>query len=151
MPMINGLAIVVGPGARAYSCCSHMPKQALPRWPRHQQSRRIALIFYDAKQPGPNPVVVRLFVHERQGLRFDVETIDLAGLEHRKPAYRNTVNARGEVPALRLDDGRIITEITAISTRSRKAEGACSARRRKSARRSICGRGGPISKSSFRS
>jgi glutathione S-transferase len=31
-----------------------------------------------------------------------------------EPAYRNAVNARGEVPALRLDDGRIITEITAI-------------------------------------
>jgi glutathione S-transferase len=72
------------------------------------------LIFYDAKQPGPNPTVVRLFVHERRGLRFDVELIDLAGLENRKPAYRNTINARGEVPALRLDNGRIITEITAI-------------------------------------
>lgn len=72
------------------------------------------MILYDAKQPGPNPVVVRLFVHERRGLQFDVESIDLAGLENRKPAYRNTINARGEVPALRLDNGRIITEITAI-------------------------------------
>lgn len=72
------------------------------------------MILYDAKQPGPNPAVVRLFVHERRGLRFDVELIDLAGLENRKPAYRNTINARGEVPALRLDNGRIITEITAI-------------------------------------
>ena len=72
------------------------------------------MIYYDAKQPGPNPVVVRLFVHERKGLRFDVELIDLAGLENRKPAYRNNINARGEVPALRLGDGRIITEITAI-------------------------------------
>lgn len=72
------------------------------------------MILYDAKQPGPNPVVVRLFVHERRGLQFDVESIDLAGLENRKPAYRNTINARGEVPALSLDNGRIITEITAI-------------------------------------
>lgn len=72
------------------------------------------MIFYDAKQPGPNPAVVRLFVLERQGLRFDVELIDLAALENRKPAYRNTVNVRGEVPALRLDNGTIITEITAI-------------------------------------
>ncbi|MGK9055596.1 glutathione S-transferase family protein [Neorhizobium petrolearium] len=60
----------------------------LPPWPRYQQFRSKALIFYDAKQPGPNPVVVRLFVHERKGLRFDVELIDLAGLENRKPAYR---------------------------------------------------------------
>lgn len=72
------------------------------------------MIFYDAKQPGPNPVVVRLFVYERKSLSFDVVSIDLAGLENRNPLYRNTVNARGEVPALRLDDGRIITEITAI-------------------------------------
>lgn len=72
------------------------------------------MIFYDAKQPGPNPVTVRLFVHERGGLRFDVETIDLAGLENRKRPYRDDVNARGEVPALRLDNGGVITEITAI-------------------------------------
>lgn len=72
------------------------------------------MILYDAKQPGPNPAVVRLFVHERQRLRFDVELIDLAALENRKPAYRNAINARGEVPALRLDSGKIITEITAI-------------------------------------
>ncbi|MDR7194644.1 glutathione S-transferase family protein [Luteimonas terrae] len=72
------------------------------------------MILYDANAPGPNPVVVRLFVHERQGLQFDVETIDLVGLENRRPAYLRHVNARGEVPALRLDDGTIITEITAI-------------------------------------
>jgi glutathione S-transferase len=72
------------------------------------------VIFYDSQQPGPNPVTVRLFVHERQGLSFDVETIDLAALENRKPPYRTEINPRGEVPALRLDDGTIITEITAI-------------------------------------
>ena len=72
------------------------------------------MILYDANAPGPNPVVVRLFVHERKGLRFDVETIDLIGLENRRPAYLRNINARGEVPALRLDSGTIITEITAI-------------------------------------
>lgn len=72
------------------------------------------MIFYDARQPGPNPVTVRLFVHERRGLKFDVQLIDLAGLENRKRPYRENVNARGEVPALRLDDGKVITEITAI-------------------------------------
>lgn len=72
------------------------------------------MIFYDANAPGPNPTTVRLFVHERQGLEFDVETIDLFGLENRKRPYLENVNARGEVPALRLDDGTIITEITAI-------------------------------------
>ncbi|MCD9030202.1 glutathione S-transferase family protein [Luteimonas sp. Y-2-2-4F] len=80
---------------------------------RHDATEK-TMILYDANAPGPNPVVVRLFVHERGGLRFDVQTIDLVGLENRKPAYLRDVNARGEVPALRLDDGRVITEITAI-------------------------------------
>jgi glutathione S-transferase len=72
------------------------------------------MILYDANAPGPNPVTVRLFVMERQGLSFDVVSIDLANLANRAKEYRTTVSARGEVPALRLDDGRVITEITAI-------------------------------------
>jgi glutathione S-transferase len=72
------------------------------------------MIFYDANAPGPNPTTVRLFAHERGGLEFDVVTIDLMGLENRKRRYLNDVNARGEVPALRLEDGSVITEITAI-------------------------------------
>lgn len=72
------------------------------------------MILYDANAPGPNPVTVRLFVLERGGLSFDVETVDLANLVNRAKAYRTTVNARGEVPALRLDNGKVITEITAI-------------------------------------
>lgn len=72
------------------------------------------MILYDANAPGPNPVTVRLFVLERGGLSFDVETIDLANLANRAKSYRTTVNARGEVPALRLDSGKVITEITAI-------------------------------------
>ncbi|MFS2154400.1 glutathione S-transferase family protein [Rhizobium sp. Rhizsp42] len=72
------------------------------------------MILYDANAPGPNPVTVRLFVMERGGLSLDVVTIDLANLANRAKEYRTTVNARGEVPALRLDDGRVITEITAI-------------------------------------
>lgn len=72
------------------------------------------MIFYDADRPGPNPVTVRLFVHERRGLKFDVVTIELEGLENRKRPFLENVNARGEVPALRLDNGKIITEISAI-------------------------------------
>jgi glutathione S-transferase len=72
------------------------------------------MILYDANAPGPNPVTVRLFILERTGIRLDVETIDLANLANRAKPYRTTVNARGEVPALRLDNGKIITEITAI-------------------------------------
>lgn len=72
------------------------------------------MILYDANAPGPNPVTVRLFIHERGGLDLDVVTVDLASLANRAKPYRTTVNARGEVPALRLDDSRVITEITAI-------------------------------------
>ncbi|MBP0623184.1 glutathione S-transferase family protein [Cupriavidus consociatus] len=72
------------------------------------------MILYDANAPGPNPVTVRLFVLERGGLNLDVETIDLANLENRGKTYKDEINARGEVPALRLDDGRVLTEITAI-------------------------------------
>ncbi|GAA1187313.1 glutathione S-transferase family protein [Nesterenkonia xinjiangensis] len=72
------------------------------------------MILYDANAPGPNPTTVRLFAHERGGLDFDVVTIDLVGLENRRRAYLTEISARGEVPALRLDDGTVLTEITAI-------------------------------------
>lgn len=72
------------------------------------------MIFYDSLQPGPNPTTVRLFVHERGGLHFDVQTLNMRMLENRRAPYTTEVNARGEMPALRLDNGKVITEITAI-------------------------------------
>lgn len=51
------------------------------------------MILYDANRPGPNPVTVRLFVHERKGLQFDVETIDLEGLENRRRGTEAAQNA----------------------------------------------------------
>lgn len=72
------------------------------------------MILYDTDAPGPNPVTVRLFVLERGGLDFDVAIVSLATLENRGEAFCATINSRGEVPALRLDDGRVLTEITAI-------------------------------------
>lgn len=68
--------------------------------------------LYDAS--APNPFVVRLFVLERGGLSLDVQQVDIMALENRKFAYRKNVNERGELPALRLDDGTVLTEITAI-------------------------------------
>lgn len=68
--------------------------------------------LYDA--PAPNPLVVRLFIHERGGLAFDAETVDIRNRTNRGLHYRQQVNPRGEVPALVLDDGQVITEITAI-------------------------------------
>lgn len=72
------------------------------------------MIFYDANSPAPNPATVRQFILERGGLNLNVEQIDLNNLANRDADYINNVNQRGEVPALRLDDGTVITEITAI-------------------------------------
>lgn len=72
------------------------------------------MLFYDADVAGPNPFTVRLFAHERGSLAFDTEIVALSMLENRGRKYRETVNPRGEVPALRLDDGQVLTEITAI-------------------------------------
>ncbi|KAH7242659.1 glutathione S-transferase [Fusarium tricinctum] len=71
------------------------------------------MLFYDNKS-GPNPLVVRIFVMERGGLELDVQSIDLFKTEQRRLAYRTQVNKRGEVLALRLDDGTVITESVAI-------------------------------------
>jgi glutathione S-transferase len=72
------------------------------------------MILYDSNVPGVNPVTVRLFILERGGINLDVTQVDLLNLENRSKAFRDTVNARGELPALRLDSGEVITEITAI-------------------------------------
>jgi glutathione S-transferase len=61
----------------------------------------------------PNPMAVRLFVLERGGLSIDVETVDIMSLQNRRLPYRAII-PRGEVPALPLDNGTVITEITAI-------------------------------------
>jgi glutathione S-transferase len=72
------------------------------------------MLFYDANVASPNPATVRLFILERGHLDLDVQSVDLINLENRTKAYRETVNQRGELPALRLDNGQVITEITAI-------------------------------------
>ncbi|WP_170317728.1 glutathione S-transferase family protein [Paroceanicella profunda] len=72
------------------------------------------MLFYDADNPTPNVMPVRMFIHERDGLALDTTIISLAELENRGRNYRETVNRRGEVPALRGQDGQVITEIIAI-------------------------------------
>lgn len=72
------------------------------------------MLLYDGDSPSPNVMPVRMFVHERGGLAFDTQVVGLSTLENRGRVYRETVNKRGEMPALRLDDGQVITEITAI-------------------------------------
>ena len=62
---------------------------------------------------GPNPKVVRMFMAERGIAGIQVQTIDLLGGENRQAPYL-AKNPAGQCPALELDDGSILTEITAI-------------------------------------
>ncbi len=62
---------------------------------------------------GPNPHVVRMVLAEK-GIELPKHRLDIAGRENRKAPYLS-VNPMGQVPALELDDGRILTEITAIA------------------------------------
>ncbi|MEM9744501.1 MAG: glutathione S-transferase [Pseudomonadota bacterium] len=61
---------------------------------------------------GPNPQVVRTFAAEL-GTELATVEIDIMAAENRKPDYLAR-NPRGQLPALELEDGTIIAEITAI-------------------------------------
>jgi len=62
---------------------------------------------------GPNPRVVRMFIAEK-GIDIPRQDIDIRGGENRREPYVSKVNPRGQSPALELDDGSTIAEITAI-------------------------------------
>lgn len=62
---------------------------------------------------GPNPRVVKLFMAEK-GIEIPEVEVDLRGGENRRAPYNVAVNPAGQTPALALDDGSVITEITAI-------------------------------------
>ena len=66
--------------------------------------------FYDSI--GPNPRAVRMFMAER-GISIPADKVDLRAGENRQPAYL-AKNPSGQTPALELDDGSFIAEITAI-------------------------------------
>ena len=61
---------------------------------------------------GPNPKMVRMFMKEK-GIELPLVQVDLMGGENRKQPYLDK-NPAGQCPALELDDGTYITEITAI-------------------------------------
>lgn len=61
---------------------------------------------------GPNPHMVRMFMAEK-GLDVAKVEVDLRGGENRREPYLK-VNPAGQTPALELDDGTVLTEITAI-------------------------------------
>ena len=67
--------------------------------------------FYDSM--GPNPKLVRMFAAEK-GFTFPkVEKVDLMGGANRQEPYL-AKNPAGQVPALELDDGLVISETVAI-------------------------------------
>jgi glutathione S-transferase len=61
---------------------------------------------------GPNPHMVRMFMAEK-GFEVPSVKIDLMTGENRREDYLK-VNPSGQCPALELDDGTVIAEITAI-------------------------------------
>jgi glutathione S-transferase len=62
---------------------------------------------------GPNPRMVRMFMAEK-GIDIPRVEVDLRQGENRKEPYLSKVNPAGQTPALELDDGTVISEITAI-------------------------------------
>ncbi len=61
---------------------------------------------------GPNPRVVRMFMAEK-GLKIPSQEVDLMGGENRQ-ADHLARNPHGQMPALELDNGTYVCEITAI-------------------------------------
>ena len=61
---------------------------------------------------GPNPKVVRMFMAEL-GIEIEKEEIDLMGGANRQEPYL-LMNPGGQLPALELDSGAVISEITGI-------------------------------------
>ena len=61
---------------------------------------------------GPNPRVVRMFMAEK-GFEVPRVEVDLLGGENRREPYLK-INPSGQCPALELDDGSVLAEITAI-------------------------------------
>ncbi len=61
---------------------------------------------------GPNPRVVNMFMAEK-GIELPRVQVDLRGGENRQPGHL-AKNPSGQTPTLELDDGRFLSEITAI-------------------------------------
>ena len=70
------------------------------------------MLFYDYHD-APNPRVVRMFAAEK-GIDLPKRHVDVSKGENHRPPYSTEINRTGQVPALRLDDGQVITEILPI-------------------------------------
>jgi glutathione S-transferase len=69
------------------------------------------MLLYDSI--GPNPKVVRMFMAERGNAAIPTETVDLRGGANRREPFLS-VNPAGQCPALVLDSGIVLAEITAV-------------------------------------
>ena len=63
----------------------------------------------------PNPRRVTMFMVEKNITTIDLVNVDLNAQEHKGEAYR-AISPLAKVPALELDDGRVLTETRAICT-----------------------------------
>ena len=63
----------------------------------------------------PNPRRVTMFMVEKNVANIDLINVDLNAQEHKGEAYR-AKSPLAKVPALELDDGRVLTETRAICT-----------------------------------
>ena len=70
------------------------------------------MLFYDSPNPAPNPRRVRIFAAEK-GIELPTQTVSIVDRQHKAPEYL-AVNPRGQTPALKLDDGTVLTESVAI-------------------------------------
>jgi len=61
---------------------------------------------------GPNPHIVRMFMAEK-GIELEKVEIDILAADNRAEPYLE-VNPAGQLPALELDNGELVTEVTAI-------------------------------------
>lgn len=70
------------------------------------------MLFYDAVNPAPNPRRVRIFMAEK-GLKITTKVLSIPAGEHKGEEFL-AVNPLGQIPALELDDGEVITESVSI-------------------------------------
>tara|TARA_B100000678_G_scaffold161768_2_gene135201 strand:- start:3215 stop:3886 length:672 start_codon:yes stop_codon:yes gene_type:complete len=74
------------------------------------QTPEPSVLLYDGR--GPNPRVVRMFLHEK-GLHLPMEQIDIVRGDNRSETFVS-INPFATIPALRLDDGTILSDSVAI-------------------------------------
>ena len=73
---------------------------------------------------GPNPKVVRMFMAEL-GVSLEQQDLDIMAAENRQPEFMK-LNPAGTLPALELDDGSVLSEVTAICEYLAEREGGSS-------------------------